>query len=117
MRIGIVGSRRRLDKENVISFVQTLSPNDVVVSGGCRGVDTWAQEANRRGMQVMIFLPDQERLDTDDSYEIIEAYYARNKKIAENCDELHAFVAKDRRGGTENTIKWAKQLGKKVVIH
>jgi predicted Rossmann fold nucleotide-binding protein DprA/Smf involved in DNA uptake len=93
MRVGIVGSRRRLDKENVISFVQTLSPNDIVVSGGCRGPDTFAEEeAKRRGMQVIIFLPDQNRLDTDDSFEIIEAYYARNKQIAENCDELHAFV-------------------------
>ncbi len=45
-----------------------------------------------------------------------KAYYARNKKIAENVDVLYAFVAPDRKGGTENTIGYAEKLGKEIHI-
>ena len=43
-------------------------------------------------------------------------YYARNKQIAEACDELVALVADDRKGGTESTIKFAEDAGKKVIL-
>ena len=46
----------------------------------------------------------------------INRYYERNKKIAERSDVIIAFVAPDRRGGTENTIKWTKSLGEKVIL-
>ena len=49
-------------------------------------------------------------------WEYTEAYYARNKKIAEECDVLVAFVDSSRKGGTENTIKYASDFGKKVLI-
>jgi predicted Rossmann fold nucleotide-binding protein DprA/Smf involved in DNA uptake len=51
-----------------------------------------------------------------DEWEVIRRFYARNKRIAEEADVIYAFVAPDRRGGTENTIKWAKQLNKKVIL-
>lgn len=49
-------------------------------------------------------------------YEIIKAYYDRNQKIAEYSDVIHAFVV-DNKGGTWNTIKWAKKLKKPIIIH
>lgn len=117
MRYGIVGSRKRIDKKSVEDFIKTLNTEDIVVSGGCAGVDLWAEEAARRlRIKVLIFLPD---LPPNGSprYEFTKAFYARNLLIAENSDILHAFVTSDRKGGTENTIKYAKQLGKKIVIH
>jgi hypothetical protein len=67
-------------------------------------------------LDAIVFLP---KLPPKSSprYLFTEAYYARNKLIAENCDILHAFVSPDRKGGTENTINHALKLGKQVIIH
>jgi len=113
--IGIVGSRRRTDKHNVIKLVDSLPKNSVVVSGGCRGVDTWAElRAKQRGLRTLIFKPDLS--NCKESYEIAKEFYERNKQIVEHSDVIIAFVSKNRSGGTENTLKWAKKLGKKVII-
>lgn len=115
MRFGIVGSRRRSCKPEVIALVGSFPADAVVVSGGCRGVDTWAVEAAlARGLKIAVHLPLLPA--TQDYKESCEAYYARNKRIAEDSDMLYAFVAADRRGGTENTVKHAVRLGKKVVL-
>jgi hypothetical protein len=116
MRVGIVGSRRRLDKDNVIKLVQSLSNDDIIITGGCRGVDKWAEEEARRlSFRVIVYKPDLENFQ--DRYQLIQRYYDRNQLIAENCDVLHAFVAPDRKGGTENTINHAKRWGKQVILH
>lgn len=115
MKVGIVGSRRRIDKEAIEAFVDTLPITDIVVSGGCKGVDLWAENrAKQRGMQTKIFLPRIEGIRN--KYHLINAYYKRNQKIAEECDTLVAFPAADRKGGTEYTIKVATKLGKQVII-
>lgn len=114
-KIGIVGSRRRKDKQSVTDLVNRLSLNNIVISGGCRGVDTWAEEAAvSRGMRVMVFKPDLSGCVY--KWQYTERYYERNQKIAEECDILIAFVSPDRKGGTENTIKAAQRLGKEIVI-
>jgi predicted Rossmann fold nucleotide-binding protein DprA/Smf involved in DNA uptake len=46
----------------------------------------------------------------------VKEYYRRNKLIAEESDILIALVAKDRKGGTEHTIKEMLKLNKQVVI-
>lgn len=115
MNIGIVGSRRREDKEAVHKLVDSLKPTDVVISGGCRGVDSWATErAQQRGMSVKVFKPDMSNLK--DHWELTKRYYARNKLIAENSDILYAFVSPDRKGGTEVTIKYAQELRKEIRL-
>ena len=116
MNIGIVGSRRWKNREDIEDLVNTLAADTTVVSGGARGVDTWAATAAlQRGLKVVEFLPE---LPPNGSpkWEYTKAYYARNRQIAEYCDVVYAFVASDRKGGTENTIKHAKELGTPVNI-
>jgi predicted Rossmann fold nucleotide-binding protein DprA/Smf involved in DNA uptake len=114
-RVGIVGSRQRTDRESVEAFVRSLPTGCVVVSGGARGVDTWAVEAARaRGLEVREHLPDLSGVKN--RHEATRRYYARNEIVANDCDMLVAFVATDRRGGTEDTIRRAEAAGKPVVI-
>ena len=57
MNIGIVGSRRWKNREDIEGLVNTLAADTTVVSGGARGVDTWAtQSARKRGLKVVEFL-------------------------------------------------------------
>ena len=114
-RVGIVGSRRRLDKDAVGRLVSTLKASDVVVSGGCRGIDRWSIEfAEARHLShhehLPVILPGMSR------DEIVQAYYTRNRRLANDVDLLYAFVSQDRTGGTENTIGYAKEFGCPVII-
>ena len=116
MNVGIVGSRRWKSRSAVESLVNTFPADTTVVSGGARGVDSWAAEfARKRGLKVVEFLPD---LPSNGSprWEYTKAYHARNRQIAEHSEVVYAFVAPDRKGGTENTIKYAKELGVPVNI-
>jgi hypothetical protein len=117
VRIAIVGSRRFKNRKKVIDLVNSLPQETVIVTGGCRGPDTWAENAaKKRGLKTIIFLP---KLPPDNSprHEFIKAYYERNLKIAQNADMVHAFVSSDRKGGTENTIKHAEMENIPIVIH
>ena len=114
--IGFVGSRRYKDEENVRKVVRSvIDEYDVVVSGRAIGPDSWAEdEANKLKAKTRIFLP---KINKGmPKYEVINAYYDRNRKIVEYSDIIHAFVVDDK-GGTWNTIQWAKKLGKRVIIH
>ena len=116
--IAIVGSRRRTDKISIVSLVmrlQTCYGYMTIVSGGCRGPDTWAiQAAERAKIPTRVYRP---TFPPDAPYHVIvKAYYARNAEIAEACDLMFAFVAPDRTGGTENAIRHATRLGKRVFI-
>lgn len=66
-------------------------------------------------METTEFLPELPQKGSP-RYEFTRAYYARNKKIAEYCDVLIAFVDASRKGGTENTIGYAEKTGKKIII-
>ncbi len=115
MKIGIVGSRHRADRASVEQVVSELPPDAIVVSGGCRGVDTWAVDAaRRRGLGVEVIRPN--LTGTQHRGEVVQAYFDRNAVVAERSDRLIAFVAPDRKGGTENTIAAARSLGRPVEI-
>jgi len=117
MKLGIVGSRRRnlpADKELIRNRIRTIIP-DMIISGGCpKGADRFAEElAVELGISITIFRPNFEGFrSTATRIDYIKAYYERNKKIAEASNYLVALVASDRKGGTENTIKHFKKLGK-----
>lgn len=119
MRYGIIGSRKRTDKQSVVNLVNSFSESDIVVSGGCLGPDVWAEKAaTAKNLDVKIFLPDLPPKGSPRyKYRMIDAFYARNRLIVENSDIIHAFVSHDRSGGTEYTIKYAKKIGIPVFIH
>jgi len=120
IRIGIVGSRRRKDENNVRQLVRELykkyGKNIEIISGGCKGVDTWAiDEARKLGMDTTVYLPD--LFNIENYFDVCNRYYERNKLIVKRAkDGIYAFVSKDRTGGTENTVKYAKRLNIEVII-
>ena len=117
MRVGIVGSRGWTDRDAIVALVVALPPDATVVSGSCRGVDTWAAVAAReRGLTVVEYAPEAE--GPMRSYdEVCQRFRERNQRIAGDIELLHAFVSTDRRGGTEQTIRYARARGVPVVIH
>ncbi len=114
-KVGIVGSRKRKDRESVVELIKSFSSDTVIVTGGAKGIDTYAEEeARKRRLKVIIHKPDLKSVKHRG--EMVERYYQRNRKIVGDSDILYAFVSSERKGGTENTIKWAKQMGKKVFL-
>ena len=119
IRIGIVGSRRRntlRDRKIVFDIVGTaLGAYDevVVVSGGAKGPDTFAEEAaNFYGTEKIIH-----RVPPSESrWDFRKKAFARNRDIVIDSDKVFALVHPDRKGGTENTIEHAKELGKPVFL-
>lgn len=112
--IGIVGSRRRnsaLDLLRVSNIFRAIyRQGDRIVSGGCpKGGDRFAELlAKDFGVPIKIHRAD---------WKIGKyAGFLRNTLIAKDADILIACVANDRKGGTEDTIKKFKKLGKKDLI-
>jgi hypothetical protein len=117
VKIAIVGSRRRIDRETVEVIVSTLPPDAVVISGGAAGPDSWAEEyALARGLAVKIFRPDFADEETLSLGQITRRYHARNQQIVNAADEVFALVAPDRKGGTEDTIRRAQRKGIPITI-
>jgi len=111
LKFGVVGSRRWKDHVTVQAFVLSLLPGDTVVSGGCEGPDTWAEDqAKAMGLSITIHYPEPLRGGYN-KWAKVKAYYARNRLIVESSDVIVAFVSADRTGGTENTLKHAAELG------
>jgi len=123
LRIGIVGSRRRIslfDRDLVRRLVCNCADYDseiTIVSGGCRtGADAFAEEfAKIYGLQTLIhpvplFPPIRDRGD------FRARAFVRNSLVARDSDWLYALVSKDRTGGTEDTVRKAADMGKKVVL-
>ncbi len=54
MRVAIVGSRECQDRHSVEAYVARLPAGAIVISGGARGVDTWAADAaHARGLATV----------------------------------------------------------------
>lgn len=113
--IGIVGSRRRdtiADSGKCFEAFQTIyEEGDSIVSGGCKkGGDKFAEViAETMGISITIHYPEWKKYGKP-------AGFIRNTKIAEDCNILIALPHEDRLGGTEDTIKKALALGKKVIL-
>lgn len=110
-----MGSRRWRDRAAVEAAVAALPAGTVVVSGGCRGVDTWAVEAARqRGLEVVVHRPD---LVGVRSRGVAAArYHARNQRIVDDCERVIAFRRAEGRGGTEDAIRRARAAGIPVEV-
>jgi len=97
-------------------------PKDSIVSGGCQwGGDRFAEKIAREfGITITIYYPRSEDLDKallemNSRAAFAKINYARNTLIAQHCDVLIAVVAEDRTGGTEDTIKKALKLKKRII--
>jgi hypothetical protein len=114
MNIGIIGSRKRNTKEDLIKLYNLLTnieigEEDQFVSGGCKyGADSFAEIIVKDfSISIIVHYPNTQDLDPHIPYKAAYAKiaYARNTLIARDSDILIAIVAEDRKGGTEDTIK------------
>lgn len=122
VRIAIVGSRPHKfpnrdaafnAREAVRQFVFRLAekdPNTVIVSGGAKGVDTWAVEAAKEaGLATEVFPVSDEEWRRYGK----RAGHLRNTRVVMACDALVAFWS-GTSTGTSNAIEQAEAAGKKV---
>ena len=92
-----------------------LPPDTIVISGGATGPDSWAVEAAMlRGLATIEHRPDLDGIRSRG--EAARRYHERNQRVVDNADRLIAFVAPDRKGGAEDTIRRAQRAGKPVEI-
>jgi hypothetical protein len=109
MRIAIVGSREYPKLDLVRSYVRSLEPGTVVISGGAKGVDSEAEKQARDfGLEVVVYPADWNRYGKT-------AGFVRNRTIVEDADRVVAFWDGDSRG-TINTISLAVKMGKSLEI-
>jgi len=119
--VAIVGSREFIYKHWVTAFVERLRTDSVVVSGGARGVDTWADEAAIEcGLKRKIFPIE------DWEWQAIgnKAAHIRNEAIARyikfNDGHLFAFGMMRLDGsltkGTQDVITTADAIGVPTTI-
>lgn len=104
-KVAIVGSRDFPRPDWVKSYVARMPDGWTVVSGGARGVDTWAEDAARaRGLAVEVFPANWERHGK-------AAGPLRNRQIVDAADWVVAFWD-GRSRGTASTMALAKACGK-----
>jgi hypothetical protein len=108
-RVAIVGSRDFPNADAVSAFIQSLPAGTVVVSGGARGVDQWAEDAaNALGLQTKIIHADWKNLGR-------RAGPIRNAEIVASADRLLAFW-NGRSRGTLNAVLAARSAGLPILI-
>ena len=115
MRLGIVGCRARDTEHDLMlvehEYLRLALECDSIVSGGCpRGGDRFAEViAKKWNVPIKIYPAEWNKHG-------MSAGYKRNIYIANDADVLIACVAKDRKGGTEDTIRKYLDQGKKRLI-
>jgi len=116
MKVGIVGSHRRSDRDTVKDLIEGLPKETTVVSRGREGIDTWSIEIARElGLKTIEFYPYVAPPDTT-PWAIKNSQKTQCQKIINNADVIYAFVAEDREGETEMLVKLAKRVGTPVEI-
>ena len=118
MKLAIVGNKS-IEKYDIsyksfcdqLEFIfhnDDLKP-DTIVSGGAKGIDTFAKQfAYDNGLKYIEFLPDWK-------YYCRAAGPIRNKLIVEECDKLIAFWDYNS-SGTKSAVKLAEKSNKLVHI-
>lgn len=114
MKLAIVGSRKFDDyftfREVFIDKYNTTQI-DLIISSGAVGTDKMAEQlAEEIGIPIKVIKPNYKKYSDKPKV----APLIRNKIIAEECDEMLAFIYGDS-NGTKYTIKCAEDLGK--VVH
>lgn len=111
-KVGIVGPRTLpiAFRPMVVGLLDTLPAGTLVVSGGAKGVDSWAEEAARARPDLpepLIIRPDYKAFPGRPWYAPLD----RNTKVVETVDRLCAFWDEMSRG-TRDTIEKAWHAGK-----
>jgi hypothetical protein len=107
--VAVVGSREYPDEERVRVFVRSLPSDSVLISGGARGVDSWAEdEARRHGMIVHVYPADWKRYGR-------RAGFIRNVDIVRSANRVVAFWD-GRSPGTKSTIDIAERESKPCEV-
>ena len=108
-RYAIVGSRGFPYRDLVSRFVARLPEGSTVISGGARGVDSWATDAAKaHGLTVEVFPAQWTRADGSLDR---GAGMARNSLIVDAAEILVAFHWRNSRG-TADSIAKARAAGK-----
>ena len=131
MKIGIVGSRqyenKRKIKETIFQLKNKFGDDLVIFSGGCLdGADKYAKKyALELGCNYVEVNPSHTpknlysymREDWYGKKYSPKNFYVRNKILAKSIDRLIAFVPDgDNAKGTVNTVNYAVEFNKKVVV-
>ena len=72
-----------------------------------------ALETAQRGLAVQEFLPDLAAVRHKG--DLVARYHQRNQRVVEAAQAVFAFVAPDRKGGTEDTVRRAEAAGRPVL--
>ena len=106
LRVAIVGSRDYAPHHHVYSLVRSRLPAAcTVVTGGARGVDTWAENAANKRQD---FPPPRIFLPSKAIYPPTQAYFVRNQQIVDFADVLIAFWD-GHSTGTRDVFKRARK--------
>ena len=113
MKIGIIGTRNFYDYKKFCNLLKQCeidwSGVTGIVSGGARGIDTYAKRfANEMNIPMQEFLPEYSRYGK-------VAPLVRNTAIVEFSDRIIAFRAEGSRG-TQDAINKAISMNKKIEI-
>ena len=104
MNVAIVGSRDYSNKQHILEFILTLPSGTTIVSGGARGVDTWAEQYAIEYGYPTITYPAQWKLANGSVDR--GAGFKRNKDIITNATHVVAFWD-GKSHGTLNSIQLA----------
>ena len=131
MKIGIVGSRqyenKRKIKETIFQLKNKFGDDLVIFSGGCLdGADKYAKKYELElGCNYVEVNPSH---TPKNLYSYMREnwygkkyspknFYVRNKILAKSVDRLIAFVEDgDNAKGTANTVNYAVEFNKKVIV-
>jgi predicted Rossmann fold nucleotide-binding protein DprA/Smf involved in DNA uptake len=105
MKLGVVGSRKKVSMENVFLILDSFKVKrniDLIISGGAAGVDSFAGEwAKKNKIELLIFLPQWATFGKS-------AGAKRNQKIVDASDELLIFWNGESLG-TKITMRMAEK--------
>lgn len=122
--IAVVGTRRPQDigltyKEFKKILLEEYNYNFTIISGGAKGIDTWAKIlalAGENKLKYIEFLPELFEMLPHEGKN--NRYFKRNGLIAYSCIIMIAFPSFNKHGnisgGTLNAMNQAKNLGRPV---
>lgn len=109
MKVAIVGSREGFGYLDIAKYVKTLPPGTVIVSGGARGVDSFARQAATFFNLFYIEYP----ADWDAFGRM--AGFLRNEEIVKYADKVVAFWDGSSKG-TKHSIDLALKHRKSLEV-